>query len=1074
MYIKNKRFQTYLIVAIALSVGSFLLSGSGWQTTTQLHTLMEALATLLALFVGVLSLLRFYSKGGTDFLILGAGFIGVSLLDGYHAVVSSTWFESHLPSDLPSLAPWSWLASRMFLAGVLLSLYFILKWQSTSKLPDKISPKLVYSIVLVLTLVSFLFFALVPLPSGYIENVYFYRPEDLIPAVFFLAALTGFIKLGDWRSNDLSHWLILAIIVNLVAQLVMPISSGLFDAQFDIAHLFKNLAYLCVLTGLCISVFKAFKEADLQSNIRKKAQASLESSEIRNRTIMNSLVDGLISINDKGIIENINNSACQLFGYSKLEILGKNIKTLMPEPYHSEHDSYLSNYKKTGEKKIIGRVKHVTGRRKDASTFPMDLSVSEMIIAGKRKYSAIIRDDTERQHNETELINAKNQAQSAAEAKSNFLATMSHEIRTPMNGVLGMTELLQDTPLSPQQADIIKTISDSGNSLLGIINDILEYSKVEAGKIELELITFNLERTIYDVTRLLLIKAEEKGIELIFYYHTDCPNYVIGDAGRIRQIMLNLVGNAIKFTNIGQVIIEVKCLEKKDNKLNICIEVIDSGIGLDNNSREKLFDSFTQADNSTSRTYGGTGLGLTICKRLIELMNGKIDVRSEPGKGSTFWFEIELEKTGSPKKLEKLELKNERVLIVDDSPLNLKILREQLRKLHMLVDETSDPLQVITLMQASQQAGMPYKLVIIDNMMPILCGADLGREIKKHENITNIPLVLLTSATVMGDAAIFKDIGFSAYLTKPILSDLLYKTLTRVLGLSENNDNEDTFLTRHTVLEDETEGNPEVTHLKGKVLLVEDIIINQKVALGLMGGFDLQIDVANNGKEALNKFSNNTYDLILMDCQMPIMDGFEATRKIRETNQQIPIIAVTANALSTDRDKCEQAGMSDYLAKPFNRQQLIDILSRWLKPSTENNLKQDYKDNAMNDDTKNITANTSTQPALNFKTLTNMKAAIGPVFDQLIPTYIEQSDDMINSMLELLEKGDMKTLERYAHSMKSSSLNVGAEIISAYALTLEDMCRNKKDKSELKSQIILVINAYEQAKDALLDFQNND
>ncbi|MCW9046673.1 MAG: response regulator [Gammaproteobacteria bacterium] len=1072
MYIKNRRIITYLTVATVLCVGSILLSGSDWQSTTQLHTLMEALATMLALFVGILSLLRFYSKGGTDFLILGAGFIGVSLLDGYHAIVSSSWFESHLPSDLPSLAPWSWLASRIFLSGVLLSLYFILKWQSTSKLPDKISAKLVYSIVLISTLVSFLFFALVPLPSGYIENAFFYRPEELIPAVFFLAALTGFIKLGDWRSNDLSHWLILAIIVNLVAQLVMPISSNLFDAQFDIAHLFKKLAYLCVLTGLCISVFKAFKEADLQSNIRKKAQASLESSEIRNRTIMNSLIDGLISMNDKGIIENINNSACELFGYSKLEILGKNIKILMPESYHSEHDNYLSNYNNRSKKRVIGKIKHLTGRKKDASTFPMDLSVSEMIIAGKTKYSAIIRDDTERQHNESELINAKNQAQSAAEAKSNFLATMSHEIRTPMNGVLGMTELLQDTPLSPQQADIIKTISDSGNSLLEIINDILEYSKVEAGKIELELITFNLERTIYDVTRLLLVKAEEKAIELIFYYHADCPNYVIGDAGRIRQIMLNLVGNAIKFTNIGQVIVEVKCLEKTETNLNISIEVIDTGIGLDNSSREKLFDSFTQADNSTSRTYGGTGLGLTICKRLIELMNGKIDVISEPGKGSTFWLEIELEKTDSPKKLEKIELSNARVLIVDDNPLNLKILREQLSKLDMLVDETSDPLQVITRMQASQQTGMPYKLVIIDNMMPILCGADLGREIRKHENINHIPLVLLTSATVMGDAAIFKDIGFSAYLTKPILSDLLYKTLTRVLGLSEDND--DIFLTRHSVLDDETKNNPEATQLKGKVLLVEDIIINQKVALGLMGGFDLQIDVANNGNEALNKFTNNSYDLILMDCQMPVMDGFEATRIIRKTDQQIPIIAVTANALSTDREKCEQAGMSDYLAKPFNRQQLIDILSRWLEPSADNNPKQEFQDNVMNDNTKNITPETSAQPQLNFKTLNNMKAAIGPVFDQLIPTYIEQSDDMINSMLELLENGDMNTLERYAHSMKSSSLNVGAEIISGYALTLEDMCRNENDKSELKQQITLVINAYEQAKTALLDFQNKE
>jgi len=1070
MVIKNRRIQTYLIVALALSLCSLSFSVYTWQGSIQLHTLMEAIATILAMFIGVLSLLRFYSKGGTDFLVLGAGFIGIGLLDGYHAIASSVWLEPYLSSELSSLIPWSWFASRLFLSVIILLLYYIRRCETKSKFSNKNLPSIIYSFIIITAFLSFIFFTLTPLPDGYFSGPIFYRPEELLPAVFLLTAVTGLLKQGEWKTSAFTHWLVLSIIVNLVTQLVvMPYSASLFDIQFNTAHILKILAYLCLLTGLCISVFRAFIDADLQSDIRKRAQRSLESSEIRNRTIMNSLVDGLISINDKGVIENINNSACELFGYSKLEVLGKNIKLLMPEPYHGEHDSYLSNYKKTGKKQVIGKVRHVTGRRKNASIFPMDLSVSEMAIAGKTKYSAIIRDDTERQHNENELINAKNQAQSAAEAKSNFLATMSHEIRTPMNGVLGMVELLQDTPLNPQQEDIIKTISDSGNSLLEIINDILEYSKVEAGKIELELITFNLERTIYDVTRLLLVKAEEKGIELIFYYHTDCPKYVIGDAGRIRQIMLNLVGNAIKFTNEGQVVVEAKCLNQNDKNLHISIEVVDTGIGLDNESKGKLFDSFTQADNSTSRTYGGTGLGLTISKRLVELMNGKIDVDSKSGKGSRFWIEIELIKTTPPEKLETIDLSNERILIVDDNPLNLKILREQLNKLHMLVDETSRPQEVIELLKNAKQLGSPYKLAIIDNMMPMLCGADLGREIMKHEDIKHIPLILLTSATGLGDAAIFKDIGFSAYLTKPILSDLLYKTLTRVLGLKD--DNNDIFLTRHTVLEDELENHRKNLQLCANVLLVEDIIINQKVAIGLMGGFDFTIDIANNGKEALDKYSNNKYDIILMDCQMPVMDGFEATRMIRETNQTIPIIAVTANALSTDRAKCELAGMNDYLVKPFNRQQLTDILSRWLPLSKQNYDEQDFKEDAMNNNTNNTNPEPSSLPPLNYKTLTDMKAAIGPVFDELIPAYFEQSDEMINSMLELLEKEDISTLERYAHSMKSSSLNVGAEIISGYAMTLEDMCRNEKNESELKPQIELVINAYKRAKAALIEFQ---
>lgn len=1063
MYLRHKRSQTYLTVAIALTICSILLSGSNWQGTAQLHTLMEMLATVLALFVGMLALVRFYSRGGTEFLVLGAGFIGVSLLDGYHAIVSSIWFKAYLPSNLSSLIPWSWLASRLFLSIIVLLLYFILKWESEDKALHKISPKVVYSFILFTTLCSFLFFAFVPLPSGYFEGLFFYRPEELIPAILFSLALIGFLNLGDWRTNDFSHWLILAIIVNLVAQLaVMPYSSSLFDTQFDIAHLFKKLSYLFVLSGLCISVFAAFKDADSQAKFRKKAQISLEASEVRNRTMMNSLVDGLISINSEGIIENINNSACSLFGYSKLEILGKNIKVLMPSPYHNEHDNYLSEYKRTGEKKVIGNLRHVSGLKKDGTTFPMDLSVSEMTISKKIKYSAIIRDDTKRLKNENELINAKDEAQMAVKTKSNFLATMSHEIRTPMNGVLGMVELLQDTQLNHQQKDIVKTISNSGIALLEIINDILEYSKIESGKLNLELYPFNLEHTIYDVTRLLLFKAEEKNIELIFYFHTDCPEHVIGDAGRIRQIMLNLIGNAIKFTNTGQVIVEVKYQNDKDN--NIHIEVTDTGIGLSNEQQETIFESFTQADSSTSRIYGGTGLGLAISKQLIELMNGSLNVKSELGKGSTFWFELNLQESSPPEKIEKVNLDNIKILITDNNPINLKILKGQLTKLNMQVDETLDPHEVIPLMLSAQQSGNAYQVVIIDNMMPTLSGDKLGSNIVSHDKLKSVPMVLLTSATSFGDASKYNKIGFSAYLTKPILSDLLYKTLTRVLGMHLNNDANERLLTRHSIIEDELEAQKSTTNLHGNLLLVEDMIINQKVALGLMAGFDLTIDVANNGEEALEKYAHNQYDIILMDCQMPVMDGFKATQKIRETDKDTPIIAITANALSTDKDKCIQAGMSDYLAKPFNRQQLTDILSKWL-PTSE-------KD-------KELMSGTSTDnkvecipdTPINYKILSNMKEDIGPIFKELIPAYIKQTDEMINDIMCLFEKDDISKLEHFAHSMKSSSMNVGAETMSQYSSTLENMCRNQVDRSKIKNAIDITINEYSRAKTALLKYQ---
>jgi len=1062
MNIIHKRIQTYWIVALTLSVGSVLMSNASWQGTAYLHTLMETLATVLALFVGLLALVRFYSRSGTDYLVLGAGFLGVGMLDGYHAIVTSSWFKSFYPSDLSSLIPWSWLASRLFLSSVILLLYFILKYESEHKAQIRIAPKFIYWFILISSFGSFLFFAFVPLPSGYFNNTYIQRPEELIPAIFFTLALAGFIKLGGWHTNDFSHWLILMIIVNLVTQLVvMPYSGNLFDIQFDLAHLLKKLSYLCVLCGLCISVFRAFKEADSQESIRKKAQISLEASEVRNRTMMNSLVDGLISINEKGIIENINNSACRLYGYSKLEILGKNIKILMPNPYQSEHDEYLSNYLRTGKGKVIGNEVKVTGLKKDGSIFPMELSVSKMIIGGKTKYSGIIRDDTERLKNENELIKAKEDAQRADVAKSNFLASMSHEIRTPMNGVLGMIELLQDTPLNTQQEDIVKTISNSGLALLEIINDILEYSKIEAGKIEIELIKFNLEQTIYDVTHLLLVKAEEKNIELSFYYHTDCPTHVIGDAGRIRQIMLNLVGNAVKFTDKGRVLVEVKCQSQVNNHYNICIEVTDTGIGLDNRTKQKIFESFTQADNSTSRKFGGTGLGLSISKQLVELMNGKLNVKSIKGEGSTFWIELNLENAEFQDAIERTGIENISVLIVDENPVNLKILRKQLEKFRMLVDDTLNPLDALPLMISAKQSGNEYKLVIIENKMSELSGDNLGRIILSHKDFKHTPLIILTSSSGLGKTKVFKDIGFSAYLTKPILSDMLYKTLSHVLITPDKNNENNRILTRHSIIDAELDGKYIPKQLNGKILLVEDILINQKVALGLLNSFNLEIDIANNGKEALEKYTQVKYDIILMDCQMPIMDGFEATKIIRKTDKSTPIIAVTANALSTDRDKCNQAGMNDYLAKPFNRQQLIDILDRWL-----NNQKNEQAVSKAQQQESNLKPGRS----LNYGQLSNMKATIGPVFNELIPAYLEQSDEMISSMMDLLDNNKISTLERYAHSMKSSSLNVGADSVSEYSLTLEKMCKNNTDKVRIKSEIELVTSEYTKTKKALLEY----
>jgi two-component system, sensor histidine kinase and response regulator len=1065
MPLSNIKTTTYYVVTIGLVVSYLATYNSSWHGSAEIHTLMESIATVLGLFVGAISLIRFYSLGGITYLILGAGFIGVACLDGYHAVVTSIWFKGYLPSKLISLIPWSWFASRLFLSMVVLASFLIIKLKLEEKSPKLLSTHVVYGATALTTICSFIFFAFVPLGSGYYDNWVFNRPEEFIPGIFFLIAFIGHYQLGNWRNDEFEHWLLIAIIINLAAQIVfMPFSSELFDIEFDVAHILKKASYICLLIGLSISVYNAFKQVKSEVEVRKRAQLALEASEVRNRTLMTSLIDGLITINDTGIIETINVAACDLFGYSKLELLGKNIKILMPNPYHDEHDDYLSNYKKTGITNAIGSNTEAFGLKKDGTIFPMNLSVSEMVIGGIKKYSGIVRDDTERKNSEEKLIAARNKAEHAAQAKSNFLATMSHEIRTPMNGVIGMTELLRGTQLSIEQKDIVSTISESGQSLLNIINDILELSKIEAGKIDLYYISFNLERTVYDVIRLLSFNAEQKNIELNFHYHVNCPRYIVGDAGRIRQVILNLVGNAIKFTRKGHVIVEISSIKQDDIHHTLRIEIQDTGIGIDEEEKHKLFESFTQADDSTSREFGGTGLGLTICKQLVELMNGKIDVDSQLGKGSNFWFEIPVSEAESPVQANTAELNDIHVMIVCSNKSSSSITKEQLNNWNMHVDEVTDTQQVIPIMLAACEENNPYHIILINNDISDFNCQLLGQQIKEDENINKVPLILLALFADQGSASKYKEIGYSAYLSKPIFSDLLYETIKQSLELDLHSEEVSPLITKHSIHEDKLNNINTDIQLSGNILLVEDVIVNQLVATGLMSGYNLNVDIANNGQEAIEKQQQKQYDLILMDCQMPIMDGFDATRKIREMGDKTTIIALTANALSSDREKCLNAGMNDYLAKPYNREQLISILDKWLNRTTTST----DSVNTIHNDPEN---NQADQPApISKEKLAEMQKIMGELFKELIPAFIEQSDNFINNMLDHLNNNQLDILERHAHSMKSSSLNVGATPLSNLSMILEEMARNNEDTDLLREKIIAISTEYARVKQALKEY----